>query len=231
MTTLTIPTPSLKRESLILATGERMTRAEFHRLYEAAPEDVRAELIGGVVYMASPLRRNHGTHHVFLSALFCTYVMGTPGTEAGDNTSLLLSDDSEPQPDLYLRILPEFGGQSRTTPEDYVEGATELILEISLSSRSLDLHRKREDYQKYGVREYLVWVPPLGTMYWFDLAAGVDLPPQSEGVVQSRVFPGLWFDVAALANQQYQAALATLQAGLATDEHGEFVSALAARKR
>jgi len=178
--------------------------------------------------MASPLRRNHGTHHVFLSGLLFQYQAFTPGTESGDNTSLLLGDDSEPQPDLYLRILPEFGGQSTTTPDDYVAGATELILEISLSSRSLDLHRKREDYRKYGVREYLVWVPPLGTMYWFDLAAGVEHPPQTKGVIRSSTFPGLWIDITALANQQHQAALATLQAGLASPEHAEFARRLAA---
>jgi Uma2 family endonuclease len=230
MTALTT-SPLAARDPLILANGERMSRAEFHRLYEDAPENLRAELIGGVVYMASPLRRSHGTHHVFLSALFGQYMMHTPGVEAGDNASLLLGEDSEPQPDLYLRILPEYGGQSTTTPDDYVDGAPELVLEISLSSRSLDLHRKREDYQKYGVREYLVWVPPLGTMYWFDLAGSVEHLPQTAGVIQSREFPGLWLDVAALASQQHQTALTTLQAGLASPEHAEFVRLLAARRQ
>lgn len=229
MTTLSA-SPPIPREPLVLANGERMNRREFHRLYQAAPEHLRAELVGGVVYMASPLRRNHGTHHVFFSTLFGVYMMNTPGSECGDNTSLLLGEDSEPQPDLYLRILPEFGGQSTTTADDYVEGAPELVLEIALSSRSLDLHSKRIDYEKNGVREYLVWVPPLGTMYRFELARGIEHPPLTDGVLRSQTFPGLWLDIRALAHQQLQVAMATLQDGLANPEHGEFVHKLSASK-
>ncbi len=46
---------------LPLHNGDRMTRKEFHRRYEAYPEDVKFELVGGVVYMASSLKRPHGT--------------------------------------------------------------------------------------------------------------------------------------------------------------------------
>src|SRR5688572_9721538 len=104
--------PPNSAETLVLANGERLSRREFHRLYERSPESVRAELIGGVVHMPSPLRRQHGACHVSWSMLFGFYMMQTRGVEAGDNASLLLSDESEPQPDLYLRVLPEFGGQS-----------------------------------------------------------------------------------------------------------------------
>lgn len=50
-----------------------------------------------------------------------------------------LGPNTEPQPDVYLRILPEHGGQSATTADDYVEGPPELIVEVSYSSWSLDL--------------------------------------------------------------------------------------------
>jgi hypothetical protein len=40
-----------------------MSREEFHRIYEQMPEDFKAELIGGIVYVASRLRRSHGTYH------------------------------------------------------------------------------------------------------------------------------------------------------------------------
>jgi hypothetical protein len=39
-----------------LVDGERLDRATFHERYLAMPEETRAELIGGVVYLASPLR-------------------------------------------------------------------------------------------------------------------------------------------------------------------------------
>ncbi len=44
----------------ILENGDHMSQAEFHRRYEAYPEDTKFELIGGVVYMASPQRIDHG---------------------------------------------------------------------------------------------------------------------------------------------------------------------------
>ncbi len=217
-------------ETLVLANGERMSRREFHRLYERSPESVRAELIGGVVHMPSPLRRQHGTFHVFWSMLFGFYMMQTRGVEAGDNASLLLGDESEPQPDLYLRVLPEFGGQSSTTDDDYVAGAPELIVEIALSSRSVDLFAKRADYHRYGVREYFVFVPREETLFWFDLTKNEERPHPSDGVIRSGEFPGLWLNVAAIVKQDHATALATLQQGLATDDHRQFVERLASRR-
>jgi hypothetical protein len=50
-------------EPMELRNGDRMSRQEFHRLYENAPKGFKAELIGGVVHVASPLRRAHANHH------------------------------------------------------------------------------------------------------------------------------------------------------------------------
>lgn len=47
-----------------LENGDRLSRAEFERRYQAMPQVKRAELIEGVVYMASPLRlKSHGEPH------------------------------------------------------------------------------------------------------------------------------------------------------------------------
>ena len=223
------PRVSQRSEPIELQNGDRMTRAEFHAAYERTPEDFQAELIEGIVYMASPLRRNHGVHHVFLSMLMGIYEGKTPGVESGDNCSMFLSDDSEPQPDLFFRILPECGGQTRTTPDDYVEGAPELLLEIAISTRSLDLHAKRRMYQKYGVKEYLVFVPLQEMLFWFDLQVDRELEPEN-GIVKSNQFPGLWLDVAALSLRNHDAAMAALQQGLASPEHAAFVERLASQR-
>ena len=47
-----------EREATVppLNNGDRLTRAEFERIYEAHPEIKKAELIEGVVYMPSPAR-------------------------------------------------------------------------------------------------------------------------------------------------------------------------------
>ncbi len=224
-----ITQPTLS-EPIYLQNGDRMTRAEFHAAYDQTPEDFQAELIEGIVYVASPLRRNHGVQHVFLSALLGYYWSKTPGVEPGDNCSLFLSDDSEPQPDLYLRILPEYGGQSRTTPADYVEGAPELLLEIAISTRSLDLHAKKRIYQRHGVKEYLVAVPLEEKLFWFDLEQNRDLE-LADGLVKSRQFPGLWIDPVSVWQQNHAAAMATLNQGLAAPEHAAFVERLAQQKK
>src|SRR5262245_51716684 len=109
----------------VLESGDQLTQAEFHSLYQETPEDFRAELIGGIVYVASPLRRRHGIEHLKLGSIVFTHMSATPGVEGGDNATVLLGDDAEPQPDLYLRILSEYGGQSQVTGEDYIVGPPE----------------------------------------------------------------------------------------------------------
>lgn len=230
---IAVPNPirrSQPTEPIFLQNGERMTRAEFHAAYEQTPEDFKAELIEGIVYVASPLRRNHGVHHVFLSTLMGLYWSKTPGVEPGDNCSLFLIDDNEPQPDLYLRVLPEFGGQSRTTPDDYVEGGPELLIEVAISTRSLDLHAKRRVYQQSGVKEYLVAVPLAETMFWFDLEQDRE-QESTDGIIRSRQFPGLWLNPTAIWQQNHDAAMATLNQGLASPEHAEFVDRLARQRK
>ena len=214
-----------------LYSGDRMSREEFHRIYEQTPEDFRAELIGGVVYVASPLRITHGSSHLLLGAVFSAYEGRTPDVEAGDNSTIQLGEDSEPQPDLYLRVLREFGGQSRTTEDDYVGGAPELIAEIAHSSRAIDLHAKRDDYARYGVVEYLVLCLQERQLRWFDLRGGQELQADGDGVMRMRTFPGLWIGVEGLLAKDHARLTATLEQGLATAEHREFVARLASGRK
>jgi Uma2 family endonuclease len=144
-------------------------------------------------------------------------------------TTVLLGDESEPQPDLYLRILPDYGGQSRTT-DDYVEGAPELVAEIAYSTRAIDLHRKLDDYRRCGVLEYIVLCLREPQVRWFDFRSGQELALDGDGVLRSRVFPGLWIDTAALVAHDHARLTTTLQAGLATPEHADFVQRLAAQR-
>ena len=60
----------------------------------------------------------------------------TPGVQCGDNVSVRLDGANVVQPDALLRLRPEFGGQSRTSSEGYVEGAPELVVEIAATSAS-----------------------------------------------------------------------------------------------
>jgi len=206
-----------------------MTQEEFHRLYEQMPQGLKAELIGGVVYVSSPLRLTHGEYHVPFSTLLGIYTGRTPGVRPSDNTIIVIGGKGEVQPDLLLRVLPEFGGQSKTV-NDYLHGAPEFIIEIAHSSRAIDLHAKKESYARYGVREYLVACIDEKQFPWFDLAEGKELQPDTAGIYRIGVFPGLWINGPALLTQDYQALMTTLEAGLATPEHAAFVKQLAERR-
>jgi Uma2 family endonuclease len=214
-----------------LRDGARMTADEFHRLYEQTPEGFKAELVGGVVYVASPLKLGHGRGHNLLGVLLGTYACHTPGTECSDNTTVRLGAEGEPQPDLFLRILPEYGGQSTTTDDEYVGGAPELVVEVAASSRDIDLREKYDDYVRYGVLEYLVLNLRDRRLHWFDLRAGQELAADADGVIRIRTFPGLWVHGPAVLAQDGRQALSTLNAGLATPEHAAFVQRLAAARQ
>src|SRR5262249_32281337 len=147
--------------------GDQLTQPEFHRRYEAVPDDDRFELIGGIVYMASPLGLPHGTCHTRLSLVLSHYQAATPGTEHADNTTVILGEETELQPDSLLLILPEFGGQTRLHRRKYILGPPEFVAEVAHSSRAIDLHQKKADYQRAGVKEYLVVALEESKLHWF----------------------------------------------------------------
>jgi Uma2 family endonuclease len=222
-------TPS--QHVLELHSGDKMTQEEFHRIYAQMPKGFRADLVGGIVYVTSPLTRRHAANHPPLTTLLFTYAASTTGTECGDNATVLLGEESEPQPDLYLRVLPEFGGQSHTSDDDYVVGAPELVAEIALSSRSIDLHAKRQDYALHGVQEYLVLDLTENRLHWFDLTSGHELMPEKDGIHRLRTFPGLWIDSQALLAKDAQKMVDVLQQGLSAPEHAQFMQRLASANK
>ncbi len=214
-----------------LVAGQRLDRATFHERYKAMPPHVRAELVGGVVYMPSPLRYEHGTRDRRLSYWSGHYERFTPGVEGANNATTQFDDYGEPQPDLQLRIPEELGGRSRII-DGYVVGPPELIIEVAASSRKYDLVDKKRDYERAGVPEYVVVILKSQTIRWFTRRDGlyVDLPADPDGVFRSEVFPGLWLDAPAFFAEDVERLIATLERGLATPEHAAFVANLAARR-
>jgi len=217
-----------------LENGDRLTRDEFERRYDAMPNLKKAELIDGVVYLGSPVRhKSHGKPHSLFTTLLTTYSLSTPGTDFSDNATTRFDPKNDPQPDCFLRIEEEYGGQSSVNAKDYVEGAPELVVEIASSSASRDLHGKKRVYRRHGVREYIVWRTHDRAIDWFKLEKGryVRVKPDKEGIIESTVFPGLRLAVTALSRGDFAAALRELQAGLASEKHETFVVALARRKK
>ena len=211
-----------------LESGDRLTRHEFERRYDAMPHVKKAELIEGVVYMPTPVHLSHGKSHSWVIGWLMVYRAATPGVEIGDNATVRLDQDNEPQPDALLRLDEALGGQSRISPDDYIAGAPELIAEVAATSASYDLHDKLNVYRRNEVQEYIVWRTYDQELDWFHLHEGryVSLEPDDAGVIRSVVFPGLWLHVSALLAGDLAQVLAELQKGLASDEHRAFVEQL-----
>lgn len=209
---------------LPLENGDRLTRIEFEQRYEQMPHVKKAELIEGIVYMASPLRiTQHGEPHASIMTWLGFYKASTPNTQLGDNCTVRLDPENEPQPDALLRITA--GGQSTISEDGYVEGAPELIVEISASTASIDLHDKLKAYRRNQVQEYLVWRVYDGEFDWFRLREGkyLQLKSNENGIICSKFFPGLWLNKIALLAGDLAQVLATLQQGLNSSEHQSFV--------
>ena len=205
-----------------------MTGVEYDRIYETMP-GVRAELIEGVVYVSSPVSAEHGEPHMTAIFWLGTFRIATPGVVGGVDTTVRLDLKNRPQPDGHLRILAEHGGQARISPDGYVVGAPEFVIEIARSTVSYDLHDKLEAYRRNQVREYVIWRVEDVEVDWFVLRGDqyerVEI--SDDGYFRSVVLPGLWLDPAALMGEDYAAILRVAQAGLASPEHAEFVAQLA----
>ncbi len=185
---------------LPLESGESMHSREFLRRYGRMPQVKKAELIEGVVYMGSPVSVHHGKPDALIQAWLVTYASRHSETEAYANTTVILDAENTVQPDALLRRLPEHGGLTRVNEAGYLAGPPEWIVEVAASSASIDLRHKRRAYCRNGVREYLVWLVAEGRLEWLCLENEDYRPqlPDPQGVLHSRVFPGLRLPVAPL---------------------------------
>lgn len=219
-------------KAAVLVEGQRLDQPTFHALYEAMPPGTRAELIGEVVWMPSPLGNDHSGCSVDVLFWLTLYARRTPGVEPLNNATVILDQRNEPQPDAGLRVLPEFGGRSHNE-DRYIGGAPELLVEVARTSRSLDLGPKLDEYGRAGVLEYIVWALEPDELFWFvrDADRLAERDPDPDGLHRSGVFAGLWLDPLALLRKDHDAVRAALDRGLASPEHAAFVAALEAGKK
>ena len=204
----------IKAKPVMLESGDRLTRAEFHRRYCLRPDIKRAELVGGVVYVPSPTRfsvhdRQHGDVVLWLG----TYAMRHPDLRSGVDATVMLDANNEVQPDGFVfRVPPPDERAARVNDEGYIEGAPQLVLEVAASSASYDLHDKLRAYEQAGVQEYVVWRTLDEQVEWFRLGEGAyeRVTPDERGVIESHAFPGLRLHVAKLLSGDMAGVLAEL---------------------
>ncbi len=76
------------------------------------------------------------------------------------------------------------------------------------------------------MREYLAWIISENRIAWWELKAGeyVEIDPDKDDLLKSRVFPGLWLNAPALLRGEMKAVFAGLQCGLESDAHAQFLA-------
>jgi Uma2 family endonuclease len=215
----------------LLVAGDSLTRREFMRRWQVSPQVRRAELVGGVVYMPSPVSLTHAQTEANVAHWLGHYALHTPGAQVLAQATWYLLGDA-PQPDVALRTLPELGGMSHDDGE-YPAGPPELVAEVCLSSTSYDMHQKRQLYEAAGVPEYVAILLRDKEVRWHVLEQGGYqlLAAARKSVFQSQIFPGLWLNAAALLSGRIADVVRTLEDGLASPEHAAFAARLARAKR
>lgn len=103
-----------------------------------------------------------------------------------------------------------------------------MAFEIAATSAAYDLHAKFNAYRRNRVQEYAVWRVYERRVDWWEWREGryEPLQPDDDGVIRSRVFPGLHLAVEALLEGDLAQVLAVLQGGLETEAHAAFVARL-----
>ena len=209
--------PAVRRDVIPpLENGDHLSAGEFLRRFEAMPEVKKAELIQNIVHMASPVRTDlHGKPDGLIQMWLGTYAANHPGVDHATNVTVRLGPDDVPQPDAVLFLDSESGGRSVIDEKGYLCGSPELVVEIASSSISRDAREKLVSYRRSGIAEYLLWRVQDEVIEWFALEADEYRPlPENDGVIHSRVFPGLALNVKAALAGDRAAVLATLSAAI-----------------
>ena len=114
----------------------------------------KADLIDGVIYMASPDNTDAGSLFVWLLWVIAGFVEEHDlGEVYGSRIAFRLDDKNSPEPDIAVVLTANLGRVER----GYVAGPADVAFEIvSPESVDRDYEKKRALYQRAGVAEY--WI-------------------------------------------------------------------------
>jgi Uma2 family endonuclease len=168
---------------------------QYHRMGEAGifPPDARLELIDGEILTMAPIGVGHAFAVNMLHQCFVT-ASAKAGHFVADQSPIILSDLSEPQPDLILLRGPASRYARRhPRPADVL-----LLIEVAESTLEYDRRRKIPLYATAGIPE--VWILDIQgrRLERFTGACGhayashrVDVPPEP---VSPSLAPGIRID-------------------------------------
>ena len=142
--------------------------------YYALPDDVRAELIDGVIYIMEAPSNIHQIISFKIGKLLDDYIE----SNNGDCTVLLAPADVQLDRDNRTMVEPDVMVicDRDKILRKLTYGAPDLVMEItSPSSRGKDMTLKLEKYRKAGVREYWVIEPDKKRIMVYQLREDMDI--------------------------------------------------------
>ncbi len=110
--------------------GERLDAETFRQRYEAMPPSKTAELIGGFVFMPSPMSYEYDRAEHRANLWLERYEEATPGVDLSGGAWLFLDKLVLTRPDVLLRIREDYGGQSALR-DGLLRGTPELVVEVA----------------------------------------------------------------------------------------------------
>lgn len=173
-------------------TQERYTVKHFYRL---VPDGQKADLIDGVIYMASPDSTESDDINVFLICLIKVYVdYKNLGRVSASRFAYKLDEYNAPEPDVAfvrrerLDLIHETG----------MTGPPDLAIEIvAQESEGRDYEVKKQLYEATGVQEYWIIDPPGMNVEFYRLVGGEyeRMPLEDGEIFRSDALAGFWLDV------------------------------------
>jgi Uma2 family endonuclease len=155
----------------------------------------KADLIDGVIYLASPETTDANRLFMWLATLMCSVAEGKElGQVYGLRVAFRLDDKNAPEPDIAFVRKDHLDRVERR----FIRGGPDLAVEIvSPDSVQRDYEKKRAKYEGAGVLEY--WIVDEPEQKVTLLRLGKDgkyrkVRPR-KGILHSKALPGFWLRV------------------------------------
>ncbi len=172
---------------------EGVTQALYDALTELE-EDVKAELIDGVMIVHSPEKTRHEQEFRFLFVLMNLFAYAERwGEVLGSMATVHLGECRKVKPDI-VAVREE---RKQIITEEAIEGTPDLVVEIvSQSTRRYDFGEKRKVYEQAEVPEiWLVDFEREQVTVFRKAKQGYKSETKKSGILRSQVLKGFWLEV------------------------------------
>lgn len=170
--------------------------------YAELPDDVRMEIIDGVVYdmSAAPVVK----HQIIIGnvySLIREHLRGKPCKPFMAPLDVVLDDINVVEPDVFVVCDPE------KITEKNIKGAPDLVIEVLSPSNNIkDRRNKKWLYEGHGVKEFIIISPmeESAEHYWLvDGKYGLPELFNWDESFYSKLFPELYFDLRVIFEKEH----------------------------